>query len=56
MCILCVYTPSGALIVQDVGAIPDTAESVDNASNFCDVCMDQPWTTDSVNMKPNGTE
>jgi len=56
MCILCVYTHSGTLIVQGVGAIPNIAESIDSVSSFCDVCMDQSWTADNVNMKSNGTE
>jgi hypothetical protein len=52
---MCV-THSDTLIVQGVGAIPNIAESVDNASSFCDVCMDQSWTADSVNMESNGSE
>jgi hypothetical protein len=56
MCIPYVYTHSGALIVQSVRAIPNIAESIDNASSFCEVSMDQSWTVDSVNMKSNGTE
>jgi hypothetical protein len=50
MCILHVCTHNGTLIVQGVGVIPNKAESTDNASSFCDVCMDQSWTTDSVKI------
>jgi len=56
MFILHVYTHSGALIVQGVGIVPNIAESIDNASSLCDICMDQSWTADSVNIKSNGTE
>ena len=56
MYILCVYTHRGAVIVQGVRQYQKIAESVDNAYSFCDFCVGQSGTADSVNMKSNGTD